>query len=245
MRFTFDERIDRAAALASTSNAAADLLGFYGCLARFQKSLFETLHAKGETDIGALVPYFPALRETVRSAGPPALADSSEVHLTTESIRAAWEGHQPESEHTRFFVRALLQPFAESLAMRGAISVESTPAVCPFCSARPVAAVLRGEGVGSKRWLLCSVCATEWPFRRLLCPNCAEEDKTRLPVYTAPQFNHVRVEACDSCRTYIKAVDLTVDGHAVPVVDEIASVALNIWAAEHDYAKLESNILGL
>ena len=133
----------------------------------------------------------------------------------------------------------------ESLAMRGSMSFESTPSVCPFCSARPVAAVLRGEGVGGKRWLLCSVCATEWPFRRLLCPNCAEEDKTRLPVYTAPQFSHVRVEACDSCRTYIKSVDLTVDGRAVPVVDEIASVALNIWAAEHDYSKLESNILGL
>jgi FdhE protein len=64
-------------------------------------------------------------------------------------------------------------------------------------------------------------------------------------VSTAPEFKHVRVGACHSCRTYIKSVDLTMDGHAVPVADETASVALNIWAAEHDYSKLESNILGM
>jgi formate dehydrogenase maturation protein FdhE len=31
----------------------------------------------------------------------------------------------------------------------------------------------------------------------------------------------------------------------VPVVDEIATVALNIWAEEHGYAKLEANLLGM
>ncbi len=111
--------------------------------------------------------------------------------------------------------------------------------------ASPVAGVLRGEGDGAKRWLLCSLCSTEWPFRRVLCPNCAEENKDRLPIYTAAQFEAVRVDACDTCRTYIKSVDLTKDGHAVPVVDEIATVALNIWAEEHGYSKLEANLLGM
>ena len=181
----------------------------------------------------------------VRRSAPPVLAGFSAADLTPELILAEWAGTPPESDHARFFARAVLQPFAESLAMRGTLATESTPSICPFCSAKPVAAVLRGEGSGGKRWLLCSMCATEWAFRRLVCANCGEEDKTRLPVYTAPEFKHVRVEACDTCRTYIKAVDLTVDGHAVPVVDEIASVALNIWAAEHDYSKFESNILGM
>jgi len=40
-------------------------------------------------------------------------------------------------------------------------------------------------------------------------------------------------------------VDLTKNGHAVPVVDEIATVALNIWAEEHGYSKLEPNLLGM
>jgi len=105
--------------------------------------------------------------------------------------------------------------------------------------------VLRGEGDGAKRWLLCSLCSTEWPFLRVLCPNCGEREKDRLPVYTASDFAHARVEACDRCKTYVKSIDLTRDGHAVPVVDELATVALNIWAEDHGYTKLESNLLGL
>jgi formate dehydrogenase maturation protein FdhE len=45
--------------------------------------------------------------------------------------------------------------------------------------------------------------------------------------------------------SYTKSLDLTKNGHAVPVVDELATVALNIWAEEHDYAKLEPNLLGM
>jgi formate dehydrogenase maturation protein FdhE len=66
-----------------------------------------------------------------------------------------------------------------------------------------------------------------------------------LPVYKAADFDAVRVEACDRCKTCLKSVDLTRDGHAVPMVDEIATVALNLWADDHGYAKLEPNLLGL
>jgi FdhE protein len=107
-----------------------------------------------------------------------------------------------------------------------------------------VVGVLRGEGDGAKRGLICSFCALEWAYRRLICANCGEEDKEKLPVYTAAQIDHVRVEACDTCRFYLKSVDLTKDGFAIPVVDEIATVALNLWAEEHDYSKIETNVLG-
>ena len=105
--------------------------------------------------------------------------------------------------------------------------------------------VLRGEGEGAKRSLICSLCSLEWEFRRILCPGCGEEAVDKLPVFTAGQFEHVRVEACDTCRTYIKSVDLTRNGLAVPIVDELATVPLNIWADEHGYLKLQPNLLGL
>jgi formate dehydrogenase maturation protein FdhE len=38
---------------------------------------------------------------------------------------------------------------------------------------------------------------------------------------------------------------LTRNGLAVPVVDELATVPLNIWAEEHGYAKLQPNLLGM
>jgi hypothetical protein len=42
----------------------------------------------------------------------------------------------------------------------------------------------------------------------------------------------------------VKTVDLTQDGHAVPVVDELATIPLNLWATEHVYLKLQNNFLG-
>ena len=76
-------------------------------------------------------------------------------------------------------------------------------------------------------------------------PACGEQTGEKLAVYTADRFPHVRVEACDTCRYYIKTVDLTKDGHAVPVVDELATIPLNLWAQQHDYVKLGANLLGI
>lgn len=250
MRATFDQRMARAAELARTCVAARNVLDFYGQLALFQKPIFEHFNSSGETEVRVLLRYFPTLINFVNRTAPEPLIHFAGQHLSSvaaqeELLRRCWHGDSPESEAACFFGRVLLQPYAEYLAARGHISFESSAPTCPFCSATPVVAALRGEGDGAKRWLLCSVCATEWPFRRVVCPNCGEENKDQLPIYTASEFDHVRVEACDHCKTYIKAVDLTRNGRAVPVVDELATVALNIWADEHGYRKFQSNLLGL
>jgi formate dehydrogenase maturation protein FdhE len=53
------------------------------------------------------------------------------------------------------------------------------------------------------------------------------------------------VDACDSCRTYIKSVDLTKNGMAVVVVDELAALSLDFWAQENNYQKLRPNLFGV
>jgi len=161
--------------------------------------------------------------------------------LIRRSAPAPSEGADPMH---LFYARVIAQAQAEERA-RAAPPAGGVQPLCPFCGEKPVAAVLRPEGDGAKRFLLCSLCFTEWEFRRLLCPNCGEEDKDKLPVYTAEEFPHVRVEACDTCHVYLKAVDLTKDGLAVPEVDELASVALDLWASEHGYTKLQTNLFGL
>lgn len=246
MKSSFDARIQRAADLASRYPAAADLLAFYRELALFQKPIFETLQSNGETDVLALGAYFDPLIELIAQRGPAELAAKGPTCLTRELLQAAWEdGADAADPYARFFTRVLLQPYAEYLASRADVPAPPETRTCPFCNARPVAGVLRGEGDGAKRWLLCSLCSTEWPFRRVLCPACGEENKDKLPIYTAAEFDAVRLDACDTCQTYLKSIDLTKDGHAVPVVDEIATVALNIWAEEHGYSKLECNLLGM
>ena len=253
--WSYEARIARAAELANIQPAARELLNFYGELARLQQTVFDALQSSGCTDLDALLPHFPLLLQILRRSGTKLLADFGAERLQSKDdlrqlLIACWEGDAP-GEPERFYARVLLQPYAEHLASRGqadwqsAAGLQPAPQSCPFCGKRPVAGVLRGEGEGAKRSLLCSFCSTEWPFRRVLCPNCGQEDKDRLPLYLSPEFQHVRVEACDVCKTYIKSIDLTKDGHAVPVVDELAAVALDLWAEEHGYVKMEPNLLGL
>lgn len=149
----------------------------------------------------------------------------------------------PDGPVQAFCERVLLQADAEERAHSVTIPAGVEPR-CPFCGEKPVAAVLRPEGDGGKRFLLCSQCFTEWEFRRLLCPNCGEEDQDKLPVFTAEEFPHVRIEACDTCQMYLKAIDLTKNGLAVPEVDELAAPALDLWASEQGYRKLQANLFG-
>jgi FdhE protein len=253
MAFSWDRRIARAGELREKHPQVAELLEFYQQLARFQKSVYEKLSSVSEHELPVLLPFFPELIALVRRAGSSALAqaaamldqDSPEDRLML--LEAIWQ-HQVESSQIAgedaFFAQALLQPYAEYLAAKARGGGESSSALCPFCGSKPQLGVMRPEGDGGKKFLLCSLCSTEWPFRRLLCPNCGEENKDKLPVFAAQEFDYVRVDACDNCHTYIKSIDLTKNGNAVPVVDELATISLNLWAQENNYQKLRPNLFG-
>ena len=141
---------------------------------------------------------------------------------------------------------AFLQPYAELLRSRAKLTPrEHTYALCPFCNRKPGFGVLRQMGDGAARSLVCPFCLAEWEFRRLVCPGCGEEDDRKLPVFTASEFDYIRVECCDACKTYVKTVDLTKNGRAEPLVDELASAPLDLWARGQGYAKLQNNLLGM
>src|SRR5271157_1170188 len=115
----------------------------------------------------------------------------------------------------------------------------------PFAIAGPRIGVLRPQGDGAARSLVCFFCLNEWEFRRIVCPGCGEENDRKLPVFTASDFDYIRVECCDACKTYIKTVDLARNGRAEPVVDELASAPLDLWARDRGYAKLQNNLHGM
>ena len=56
---------------------------------------------------------------------------------------------------------------------------------------------------------------------------------------------HVRLDECLSCRRYIKTVDLRRRGDAVPIVDELATVELDLWAKEKGLLKVQANVFGM
>jgi len=143
-----------------------------------------------------------------------------------------------------FFTRACLQPMAEHLQRQMPKVADQLPHICPVCAGLPQLTVLRPEGEGSSRSLVCSFCLCEWAFRRIICPWCGEEDKEKLPRYSAEECTYVHVEACDTCGRYLKAVDMTINGHAVPLVDEAAFAVLDVWATGRGYTKVRTNLLG-
>ena len=96
-----------------------------------------------------------------------------------------------------------------------------------------------------RRSLVCFYCFLEWEFPRTLCPSCPEDKPEKLPRYTAQEIPWMRVEACDSCKKYVKSVDLTLNWEADPIVDELASTPLDVIARDHGYAKLTPNLAGI
>jgi formate dehydrogenase maturation protein FdhE len=174
-------------------------------------------------------------------------------HLRSQAQHSQDDTHhatQDDTQHaasetlTEFILQVFLQPYAEFLAANRAAPPQiTTLSVCPLCHSAPLIGVLRIEGDGGKRHLLCSFCLHEWEFRRILCPTCGEEAENKLPIYVAEQFRHIRVEACETCRYYLRTVDLTKDGHAVPIVDDLAALPLTLWATEHNYTRLHRNLL--
>jgi len=144
-----------------------------------------------------------------------------------------------------FLAHAFLQPCAEAIAETMLpFAPPMTVCRCPRCDSLPVLGVLRPEGEGGKRYLQCSFCSTEWEFRRIFCPQCGEDREEQLPVYIAEQFPYIRMESCESCRRFLRTIDLTKDGRAVPLVDDLAAIPLSLWAEEQGYTRIQGNLLG-
>jgi formate dehydrogenase accessory protein FdhE len=265
----YDARIRRAEKLIAEKSSASELLSFYKRIASFQKTFLGQISGaaleqptapqfgsvRDVLDLTLLLPHFRNFLSLIEQNAPHALAAAAReiAALPSDSwialLTAYWENggrfDQQIGAFAQFFPRAFLEPYAAYVAGRTAVPpVLATPRVCPLCGGRPLFGVLRLEGDGGKRCMVCSFCGYEWEFRRILCPTCGEEEEKKLPVYVAEQFPHVRVEACDTCKFLVRTMDLTKDGHAVPVVDDLAAIPLTLWAHEHGYSRLQPNLLG-
>jgi formate dehydrogenase maturation protein FdhE len=146
---------------------------------------------------------------------------------------------------------------------------------CPHCGGLPQASVLAPAGedlVAPRRYLECSRCAWRWPYPRMTCAACGETDSRHLPIFAeegtteaeaagtvvrglgaapagapalSPRFRHVSIHACRTCSRYLLNIDLSRDARAVPVVDEMAAIPLDLYAREQSVVKIVPNLMGL
>jgi FdhE protein len=255
----WEAQVRRARELSGEHSPAYDLLHFYEMVLLFQRDtaaacaakLDSTVPLREQIDFAFASSRIPALLALAAEHGPEAL--SVHARQLKEEGPASWQtmlesalvqGKSGLDPMHDFFARSCLQPIAEKLQSQLPIDANYTGNWCPACGGMPQLAILRPEGEGASRSLGCSFCLREWLFRRIVCPYCGEEDKEKLPRYSAEECAHVHIEACDTCRRYLKAVDMTIDGHAEPLVDEAAMAALDVWATERGYAKIVKNLIG-
>ncbi len=218
---------------------------------------------RSELNLPAVLGRFEEFLALVQNSGPtPLAAESQKLHaqgkaMWARALEQYWQAGLYEAprygaatgEHANplheFLGRAYLTPYAEFVA--GAMLPPNLPMTvcrCPRCNSLPVLGVLRPEGDGGKRFLVCAFCSQEWEFRRILCAYCGEEREDHLPVYVSEEMPHIRVESCQTCKHYLRSIDLTKDGNAVPLVDDLAAVPLGLWAEKQGLSRIQSNLLG-
>jgi FdhE protein len=145
---------------------------------------------------------------------------------------------------------------------------------CPSCGGLPQLsyfAVPNEDLASGGRFLLCARCYASWGFARMTCPGCGEDSSARLPIFneegnasgergsvvrglegrlgehragSKSVFPHIRIEACETCRQYLLNIDLLTDPRAVPMVDEMAALPLDLYARETGFSKITPNLVG-
>lgn len=122
------------------------------------------------------------------------------------------------------------------------------------------------------RFLLCARCQACWGYARMTCAACGEDSSARLPVFNeegtvsgergsvvrglegrlgdrvkaehTAVFPHVRIEACDTCRHYVLGIDFLAEPGAIPIVDEMSALPLDLYAREKGLTKITPNLMG-
>jgi formate dehydrogenase maturation protein FdhE len=150
---------------------------------------------------------------------------------------------------------------------------ERDPRHCPTCGGPPQLsyfAMPSEDLAAGGRFLLCARCQRSWGYARMTCPGCGEDSSSRLPIFNEEGtasgergsvvrglegrlkssaehkavFHHIRIEACDSCRHYLLSIDLLADPAAVPLVDEMSALPLDLFAREKGFTKITPNLMG-
>jgi formate dehydrogenase maturation protein FdhE len=225
------QRAERARLLAERFPTSRQILLFYAGLAEWQGQVkFKTREE--------LAGQFPALLELICRCAPPLLAQAArelDPSQFEKVLSEYWDAPGTFSPN-QFFARAVLQPRAANLP---------DGFDCPWCRKAPQVGCLRPQGDGLAFQIVCGLCLRAQSFPRSRCVGCNESSEQKLSTLTTPEFPHLRMQTCDSCMAYLLIVDLSRDAMAIPEVDELAGLPLDLWAVEHGYHKLQPNMAGI
>ncbi len=211
-------------------------------------ALRAVLTASSAADADGLPPAIVAARHT--------LAATSEDELDRlGSALLAFDYETIPADVVPWIAAGLQVYWVVAVAALGRDAVQSldVASVCPCCGSLPVASLRRIGGMQQGlRFLVCSLCATQWHMVRIKCSHCESTAGIGyLTLSTDPDSEVgkaaatrevVKAEICDQCSSYLKLVSLEADAAADPVADDLATLALDLLTDERGYARVGPNL---
>jgi ribosomal protein L37E len=215
----------------------------------------------------------PQVVEATATAGPEPLADATQrlldAGMTSEPL-AAWLAGDELAPVERYLARATLRGPLQAVDADAACAQDPSPRGgrrCPRCGGPPQVSYRAHSDdglVSEHRHLACARCGASWSYSGSACASCGETKAARRTIYAerrerivvgrgdpaaparadGPVFPHVRIEGCHSCKRYLIDVDLGRDARAVPEVDELAALPLDLHASELGLSKITPNLMG-
>jgi len=216
----------------------------------------------------------PGVIEVTMASGPERLRAAVAERLAAAGAGAMVEGWmRGDGQHAadRYLARAALSPVLEAIGDLAASAFDGPrdDSHCPFCGGPPQLsyfAVAAEDLASGGRRLVCARCHGDWGYPRMTCTSCGEQSGSRLPVYsevgtaagerggvvrglgipaeTDALFPHTRIDACETCGRYLLNIDLAGDGQAVPLVDELSALPLDLYARDLGFTKITPNLMG-
>ena len=255
VRSPWPERRRRAHQLRERCSFAAEVLTLYAAILDVQEPAFEAARGRPpEAAAGMARELLPRVLDATVAAGPAKLSAAAlgRYHSADlDELLGRWLRGAEQSLVDRYLARAACAPVLEAMEPDALAVLCPGPRDarhCPRCGGPPQVAffALSGEDlVTGPRHLVCARCAAAWVYPRMVCAGCGEATTARLPVYSeAEQFPHLRIDGCETCRRYLLAVDPRRDAAAVPLVDELAALPLDLYAKERGLSKVVPNLMG-
>jgi len=248
----------RARQLTERHTFAGGLLRLYDALLDVQEQAF--LRTRDDKPDPGRVAAYAAHRimadvaDATETAGPSALAAAVRERLRHDKpaeLVSRWLAGERQDPVAEYLARAASAPVLEALgpAASAACSGGRAEGTCPRCGGLPQLSYLTDAGetlVSGPRMLLCCRCGESWIHQRMTCAGCGEESTTKLPIFAdGDRFPHLRADACETCRRYLITIDQRKDAEAVPVVDELVALPLDLYVKERGYTKIVPNLMAI
>jgi FdhE protein len=204
-------------------------------------NLFETLCQIGKEANPRMAEQVGKIREVLGS-GKIDLKNLLKKGLTEQWVEQAADESGLDKKVFLFLIQCSIKPSVEATVeqLRTELDPETwLKGYCPVCGSLPSLSLLKEE-VG-KRYLLCSFCGYQWRIDRLFCPFCTNKDQRSLHYFHGEGEEAHRIDLCDKCHQYIKTIDFRKIEEFDPVLEDLATLHLDILANQKGYKKPTPN----